>query len=384
MPCPQGYYCPSQERMQICPGIVTFVRGGVAVTVPTTDTAVAGGAAYKLQQCNCSAAGGFEPSRSSQALFGCVACADGHFSSPGMRECQPCPAGSFAARQSVCPVSSRACTNATMVDVGAATCTVCPRERPYTRSAGMARGVQDCFRCPEDHYYSSEVGCVLCSPPCKRPGFYESLHCTESSNRQCAVCHVDRCNPLLGEYLEEERGCPGEIDDDRACSMCDNDPERRKPANSSYTAPLDGNVVSKFAMQCQWQCTDGFFNRPGESGGVCTPCTVLTDKTCKPGFEMVPCSSLQNMDATCSRECDPEAVGKPPHNSEWVWTTLSGATLIENPTGFGVDGKPNVGCMWRCKDGYAPVQLDAGEGTGVIDSSDTAMKKITLCAKRSY
>lgn len=112
---------------------------------------------------------------------------------------------------------------------------------------------------------------------------------------------------------------------------------------------------------------------------------------------MTACSALQNMDASCSEECDASAAGKPADNSEWVWTVLQQQQLlsssggrplaatslveVENPTG-GRDGLPNQGCRWRCKEGYALVDLDAGMGTGVLDFLDEDSTKIWLCAKR--
>ncbi len=57
VPCTPGFYCPSRERYFQCEGTQIFKRAGQYVTVPTT---LAG--AVTPSQCNCSLAGGFEPS----------------------------------------------------------------------------------------------------------------------------------------------------------------------------------------------------------------------------------------------------------------------------------------------------------------------------------
>ena len=188
---------------------------------------------------------------------------------------------------------------------------------------------------------------------------------------------------------DRDRDRPGPIDDDSSCARCSN-----KPANSYYVGSSNDNVKAEFADKCQWTCADGFFSRAGSIENVCQPCTPMTNHTCRPGFRMTACSALQNMDASCSQECDADAHGKPVENSEWVWTmqlhslqdgNVVLATEVENPTG-GVDGMPNEGCLWRCKEGYALVELDAGGGTGVLNISEDSMSstsgKIRLCAKK--
>lgn len=175
MPCPQGYYCPHQSRMQMCPGIMTFLRAedGIMVTVPTTSTSPV--PAYKLEHCNCSAAGGFEASPSSQALFGCIACEDGYYSPPSTggsdssSRCKKCPAGTYASQQSVCPISMggvsllghhHPCSpssSSMRVAVGASACTACPMDKPYTLLEVIAKGIEDCRQCPEEHYYDDHV-----------------------------------------------------------------------------------------------------------------------------------------------------------------------------------------------------------------------------------
>ena len=89
-----------------------------------------------------------------------------------------------------------------------------------------------------------------------------------------------------------------------------------------------------------------------------------------------------NIDASCSLPCDGEAMGKPQEVAEWVWTKYGGAEgseVVENPAG-GTDGLPNVGCMWKCKEGYTLQQVDSGQGTSVAGNYAEA-KPMYFCAK---
>lgn len=102
----------------------------------------------------------------------------------------------------------------------------------------------------------------------------------------------------------------------------------------------------------------------------------MTSENCRPGFVLSFCSSIyNNRDASCSQACDPAEFGKPDDDSvaEWVWTTYNTTTgeMVENPTG-GADGMPNVGCMWKCKQGYALRTMDAGGG---------AEKRVSFCIR---
>ena len=389
--CPPGFYCPSQDQFIECPGTVIF-RNPQYTTVPTTlpgtailqdsvqkkyvtvPTTLPG--AHRMDQCNCSIAGGFEASEYSQALFGCVPCPDGWFSAPGdANGCQKCPSGSYAS-QATNMVDYRKCYTADSprlvfgnlfsepslpcspaftpekISAGATSCTQCPFGRPYTSAASAAKSADDCRRCPENHFFNHQrFVCQPCSDACQTPDFYESAPCTEDADRQCSLCDSNSCDLANGEFLDLQNGCPGAIDAHRPCSPCTN-----KPAlNSVYVQP--SNEALNSGVQCTWQCEWGYFARPGETkDNECQPCTQFTSNNCGPGFKLRPCSSLDNMDASCSEPCDPEEYGKPPGgnetNSEWVWTTYSPeGTVVKNPSG-GTDGLPNVGCMWRCKDGY--------------------------------
>lgn len=167
VPCAEGFFCPSRDEHVECPTLATFKRDGGYVTVPTTLSR-----AYRSEHCNCSAAGGFEPSPYSQALFGCVPCSDGTYSPPGAVGCASCPAGKYASQVKgatnyrACPASdspsvsfygaagtsgamSVAACSATppafLMDVGATACTDCPADRPYTWQQG-SKSVGEC-RC---------------------------------------------------------------------------------------------------------------------------------------------------------------------------------------------------------------------------------------------
>ncbi len=360
----------AQDQFVECPNTMIFRQNdGKYVTVPTTTPG-----AYRLEHCNCSGAasgGGFEASQYSQSLFGCVACEDGFFAGPGDTQCQRCPPGTYSSQQKNL-VNYRACyerdsprlvfgslflgpsvpcnyTSASRISSGAASCTKCPAHRPYTWG-DFAKSVDDCKTCPQNHFFNSRLNtCQMCSAACdnKAAGLYESVPCTEYADRQCSICDYGSCDLANGEYIDWDRGCT--VDADRPCAPCTSKPER----NSVYVHPSDEALQS--GIQCTWQCEWGYYARAGESS-ECVPCSGFTSANCGPGFKLQPCNTLQNVDASCSEPCDPDAYGKPVGNetSEWVWTTYSDrndGTIVENPTG-GLDGRPNVGCMWRCRDGY--------------------------------
>lgn len=152
VPCPQGFYCPYSRRGEIieCPATMVIRRDGDNNYTILPTTAVKG--AYRMEQCLCSLSGGFEVSPYSQALFGCVACADGHYHDPAENTtalCKACPSGKFSSqekgllnyRECVQDIFARpltfkpGCTptSAPPVDAGAIRCTPCPDpDRPYT------------------------------------------------------------------------------------------------------------------------------------------------------------------------------------------------------------------------------------------------------------
>ena len=91
---------------------------------------------------------------------------------------------------------------------GAETCTLCPADRPFTRSVGQ-KTVADCMRCPDGQFYSDVLqGCHACQPECVGPEMYESVACTDDTDRVCEPCDYYSCS-LVGEYVDYSRGCPG-------------------------------------------------------------------------------------------------------------------------------------------------------------------------------
>ena len=299
-PCPSGFYCPAQDQLIECPGTIIFKRGGSYVTVPSTGTVKN---AYRLEHCNCSLVGGFEPSEYSQALFGCVPCPAGSFAAPGNPlGCQACPAGSYASQTTglvdyrECPSadspwnplyskSSISCASEQIghVSAGAIACTPCPAERPYTH-LGKQSTAEDCRRCPEDHFFNhAQNQCQRCTPSCSSISglntgdYYESSPCTEDTDRQCAVCDWDSCDFAAGEYVDSTRGCPGAIDRGRPCALCTNKP----PEHSFYTEPNLDLLLDPSSM-CTWQCDFGYIAAVGEN--VCRQCSQFSAETCPPGL----------------------------------------------------------------------------------------------------
>ena len=190
------------------------------------------------------------------------------------------------------------------------------------------------------------------------------------SNRECAFCFGESsCNPV-GEYYDQERGCPGVIDPWRPCAPCSN-----KPSNHSvYVAPMDtGSAADAYAtlQQCTWMCEFGYYARAGESDvAECLPCTPMSSENCRPGFVRTFCSSYSNTDAACSQPCNRWDASQPyakpddgDETSEWIWTVYNSTSgeIMPNPTG-GLDGLPNAGCMWACKQGYSMRVVHAGSG----------------------
>lgn len=216
VPCAPGFYCPSKDQYVACPGTSIFQRQGAAATFVTVPETTPRSAASSLDQCNCSLAGGFEASTFSQALFGCVPCEDGYYAVAGQHlKCQRCPSGTYSSQtrgvrnyakcpSSVSPritfygaagtdlVSSSTgalCTAdpadaAVTMTVGATSCTPCPTDRPFTREGAVAKSLDDCWRCPDDHFFDTSLEtCVRCRPACKHPNEFELAQCTENHDR---------------------------------------------------------------------------------------------------------------------------------------------------------------------------------------------------------
>lgn len=374
--CPEGSYCPSSNEVRTCEGQIRLARAVAMDQQNRLETMLLPWSperSTRAGQCNCSLPGGFElaPNPSARGLGEwCVPCAAGKYAAPGgvMHKCEPCPAGTFAHASRVWwdagKCSEQSILDATcsvpMVASGAVECTPCPLDRPYTwpsSSSSGAKSEDECHACPPDHYYRPQDGCRPCTPAssCQKPALFELMPCTENGNRECASCRLDSCHPVL-EYLDVQRACPGPIHLDRPCAPCTDD---MKPGEHSFFVDSGGSYTDGTKKPCAWKCEEGYYSPPGSE--MCIPCTELTPQNCGPGFVQRPCSSVA--DASCAEACDPVALGKPPGGdteSEWIWTVYDeNATLIPAPV---AGEKPNAGCLWRCKQGYALRHMAVGAG----------------------
>lgn len=377
VPCPAGFYCPSKDVAYECEGLSIFKQGSSYVTVQTSPPG-----SVRVSDCSCTLeVGGFQPSSASKGLFGCEPCQDGYYAPKGAERCEACPLGTYASRtqgltnyrQCPSPDSPRyilpgqaamqyECAQEPMA-AGAVSCTLCPADRPFTRAVG-SKSVDDCNRCPSGQFYSEALrSCKACRAVCETPNQYETVACTDETDRECGACDYYSCS-FLGEYVDYEAGCPGAIDAHRPCAACTN-----KPPNSVYVFPSEMAIIS--GEECTWQCDGGYYLPPG-GGQECVPCTPISELQCRPGFVLAPCSPAMGLDASCTQACDAQAEGKPSDStSEWEWTMFGedGLTIVVNPAG-GTDGRPNVGCLWKCRDGFTLRTVDVGIGGG----------KIHLCA----
>ena len=317
VPCPPGFFCPSRDLAYLCPGSITLdpMGGAGAAMVPWSSPG-----AWKVDQCSCSSpevGGGFEAPSFGFTSFGCTACPNGTYASPGMTACDKCPPGTYAAQTTV----TRAVPSSTEIHAaiyaggsglwqgaqtlgpilrGAVQCTECPWDRPYTWTQGSESAepsmASDCHQCPEGHFmsqgrWSGSVGggCRACSQPCNYPYEYESSPCTELSDRQCSVCALGQCDPVT-EISLDLQGCPGPVDPGRACAPCEG-----KPANSLYV--IAGDDAKLTSQPCTWRCLLGYFY--SQDQGACVACTELGSEQCMPGFIFQPCSAETNEDSSC-------------------------------------------------------------------------------------
>ena len=109
-------------------------------------------------------------------------------------------------------------------------------------------------------------------------------------------------------------------------------------------------------MECAWACNSGFYSQTAldASSSSCMPCTKYNATTCPAGYIFRSCSDSLSRDASCEEAC-PQG-DKPLENSEWVLTTLnSNNQLIQNEGNMKL---PNIGCMWKCSEGYKEQKLE--------------------------
>lgn len=311
-----------------------------------------------------SASGGFEGG-SATGIMGCTPCEDGYFSSPGMASCQKCPLGSYASRLLNqrdfyrCPSATspeirfssayvwkspvtQLTPECTSLVVGADACTPCPPDRPYTREEGSVSS-SDCRKCPRGQFFDGS-SCQACRPECNRAmDEYETQACSHDRDRECGICDSSSCDPVY-EYVLEE-GCTVETGS-RGCGSC----VGRNPEHSSLVA--DGSGAA-----CSWSCDEGYYSSIF-SDGMCEPCTNLNSTSCPAGKIFSRCSDFMHRDASCEEDCNAEEMLKPAENSEWILTTIDEDYNVVAAEPFST--LPNVGCLWRCSDGYRLERLAEG------------------------
>lgn len=125
---------------------------------------------------------------------GCKACPNGTYSSRlnTQRDFYKCPNASSPRLSSLLPTPSPYCANDT-VTVGAASCSPCPADRPYTWSSGST-SISACVLCPKEQYMDPVTRrCTRCVDPCSPETHYEVSPCTPNSKRQCGLCNR-QCN----------------------------------------------------------------------------------------------------------------------------------------------------------------------------------------------
>lgn len=347
-PCPANTFCESTAAYSACPGLRSYSLSGAHVFVPSSPTA-----SSRVDACTCHLAGGFQGVGGS--LLGCTACPDGTFSAPGDTRCQDCPVGSFSRAASLpelyrCgAMQDRALVfgpdgiripppdphaQGCMVTVGATSCTLCPRNS--TRSP-RAQSPSDCTMCRDGSYLdAATASCKPCSPPCQRPGSFETSPCTDTSDRRCQPCNLS-CT-LPGQYTQ---GCPGSalpLQPSLGCGLCTN-----LPARNAAFLPSHGVAVHS-PLQCPWSCDAGFYSPAGLN--ACLPCTHFDLSSCPAGTVLSPCTSER--DASCLVPCTNST--KPPRHSAYIPTARGqDGQAIPAPAG---SAQPNRGCLWACEQGY--------------------------------
>lgn len=320
IPCGANQYCTS-NTVNDCPNVgFTFTRLGSSEQ-ERLHTSLPN--ATELADCVCSTVGGFEGVP--YALGGCRACESGYYANKdtGMK-CTACPAGSYSVRE-----YGQAIRDGTgepsYILVGAAACTQCPADKPYTWGE-ISDSPDDCHACPEGSYYRTTAGATgACTPctTCDADTQYESVPCTESADATCITCDPARwANCPAGTYPT-----PCQAGYDTTCIACENLPAQ----HASWVDKLDID-----GERCPWACDEGFYQAYDQYGvASCAQCTELPPY-CDPGYQRVECT--QHTDASCTMPCDSSI--KPLANAEWV-----------------------RGCEWQCKGGRKPLKM---QGSGIF------------------
>lgn len=316
VPCQVNQYC-TKNTVSDCPTGYTFGRPGAAAQDERLHTSLPG--ATELAGCVCTTVGGFEGAP--YALGGCRACKSGYYANEdtGMK-CVACPSGSYSAREYVTAIQDGTGTSVP-ITVGAASCTPCPADRPYTWN-GISDSPDDCHACPEGQYKDAGTGACLPCTACDSDTQYETSPCSQTQDTTCVTCDPARwANCPLGTYP-----IPCQAGYDATCIACENLPSQ----HASWVDKLDID-----GEECPWKCDEGFYQVYNQYGAAsCAQCTELPPY-CDPGYQRVECT--QHTDASCAMPC---ANGtKPLANAEWV-----------------------RGCEWQCKGGRKPLWM---EGSGI-------------------
>lgn len=257
------------------------------------------------------------------------------------RQCLQCPAGKFAPDGLECsscagfrqPAPARdmcVCRPPSRVSDDGSAC-VCPAGH----AAGGEPGCAPCqagtvkeadTELPDDFGPFTEGRCSFCLPG-EEPAHGSRVHCSpcplgkyrEGAMTLCGDCPDAPSFALDASTSASCRPCS------RACAPGESwDP---CPVNSTFFACRPCVSASRYRQfvgageRCEWSCQPGFY----EYNGDCFPCTA---RTCPAGFQLTPCSRLE--DAHCRVPCRSDT--KPADHSVWL-----------------------PGCAWECEQGFSRV-----------------------------
>jgi hypothetical protein len=117
-----------------------------------------------------------------------------------MRACTQCAMGSYAKQTNHSSCAYQHETGA--IDYfscleGAVSCTQCPSDKPNTYGNGST-DISDCKKCASGKYETNTATvCRSCTPKCSE-WEYESVGCTQYTNRMCKYCFQTECGMQAG------------------------------------------------------------------------------------------------------------------------------------------------------------------------------------------
>jgi hypothetical protein len=133
---------------------------------------------------------------------GCIPCDDGHYASPStmIQTCKKCEMGSYAKQtnHSSCEYHRETGTIDYLSCLeGAVSCTQCPPDKPNTYGNGSTN-INDCQKCASEQYETNTMTvCRSCTPKCSE-WEYESVRCTQYTDRKCKYCFQTECGMQAG------------------------------------------------------------------------------------------------------------------------------------------------------------------------------------------